>query len=84
MLKDPTWKLKTSEYYSIIAFENLSRIISLCDFQNICSLSVFVTVSIHSWLLFTLIASWLVISEEMFLKFIYLFLLNQIPWISFS
>jgi hypothetical protein len=84
MLKDTTWKLKISECSRIIAFENLSRIVSLCSFQNIWSFSVFVTMSIHSWLLFTLIASWLAISEEMSLKYIISFLLNQIPWISFS
>jgi hypothetical protein len=40
--------------------------------------------SIHSWLLFTLIACWLAISEEMSLKSIISLLLYQIPWISFS
>jgi hypothetical protein len=35
MLKDTTCELKTSECSSVIAFENLSRIISLCGFQNI-------------------------------------------------
>jgi hypothetical protein len=68
MPKDTTWKLKTSECSSVIAFENLSRIISLCDFQNIWSLSVFMTMPIHSWLLFILIACWLAISEETPLK----------------
>jgi hypothetical protein len=34
MLKDTTWKLKTSECSSVIAFKNLSRIVNLCDFQN--------------------------------------------------
>jgi hypothetical protein len=51
----------------------------LCGFQNICSFSVFVTMSIHSWLLFTLIACWLAISEDMSLKSIILLFLNQIP-----
>jgi hypothetical protein len=32
MLKDTTWKLKTSEFSSIIGFENPSRIASLCGF----------------------------------------------------
>jgi hypothetical protein len=40
--------------------------------------------SIHLWLLFTLIDYWLAISEEMSLKSIISLLLNQIPWISFS
>jgi hypothetical protein len=35
MLKDTTWKLKISECSRVIIFENLSRIVSLCDFQNI-------------------------------------------------
>jgi hypothetical protein len=39
--------------------------------------------SIHSWLLFTLIACWLAISEEMSLKSIYLISLNQVSCISF-
>jgi hypothetical protein len=60
--------LKTSECSSVIAFKNLSRIISLCDFQNIWSFSIFVTMSIHSWILFILIACWLTISEETHLK----------------
>jgi hypothetical protein len=34
MLKDTTWKLKTSECSSVIAFENSSRIVSLCGFQK--------------------------------------------------
>jgi hypothetical protein len=58
--------------------------ISLCDFQNIWSFLVFVTMLIHSWALFTLIACWLAISEEMSLKSIILLFLNQIPWIYFS
>jgi hypothetical protein len=64
MLKDTSGKLKTFECSSIIAFENLSRLSSLCGFQNICSFSVFVTMSIHSWLSFILFACWLAISEE--------------------
>jgi hypothetical protein len=84
MLKDITWKLEAPEYSSVIAFENLFSIVSFCGFQNIWSFSVFVTISIHSWLLLTLIACWLAISEEISLKSIYLFLLNQILWISFS
>jgi hypothetical protein len=68
MLKDTTWKLKTFECSSVIAFKTLSRIISLCGFQNIWSFPVFVTMSIHSWLLFILIACWLAISEETPLK----------------
>jgi hypothetical protein len=32
MLKDTTWKLKTSECLSVTAFENLSRIVSSCHF----------------------------------------------------
>jgi hypothetical protein len=40
----------------------------LCGFQNIWSLSVFVAMSIRPWLLFTLIACWLAISEETHLK----------------
>jgi hypothetical protein len=40
--------------------------------------------SIHSWLLLTLIACWLAISEGMSLKSIISLLLNHIPWISFS
>jgi hypothetical protein len=84
VLKDTTCKLKISECSRVIAFENLYRIVSLCDFQNIWTFSVFVTMSIHSWLLFTLIACWIAISEEMSLKSIISFLLNQIPWISFS
>jgi hypothetical protein len=28
-------KVETSECYSVIAFENIFRIVSLCDFQNI-------------------------------------------------
>jgi hypothetical protein len=84
MLKDTTWKLEISECSIVIAFENLSRIVSLCGFQNIWSFLIFVTMSIHSWLFFTLIACWLAISEEMSLKSIISFLLNQIPWIFFS
>jgi hypothetical protein len=84
MLMDITWKLKAFECPSVIAFENLSRIVSLCGFQKNWSFSVFVTMSIHSWLLFTLIACWLAMSEEMFLKSINLLFLNQIPWIPFS
>jgi hypothetical protein len=68
MLKDTTWKLKTSERSSLIAFKNLYRIISLCGFQNIWSFLVFVTMSIHLRLLFILIACWLAISEETPLK----------------
>jgi hypothetical protein len=64
MLNDTTWKLKTSECSSIITFENLSRTISLCGFQNIWSFLILVTMSIHSWILFILIACWLAISEE--------------------
>jgi hypothetical protein len=78
MLKDISWKLKSSECSSMIAFENLSRIVILCGFQNIWSFLVFVTISIHSWLLFTLIACWLAISEEMSLKSIISF-----SWIKF-
>ncbi len=78
MLNDITWKLKASECSSVIAFENLSRIISLCGFQNIWSFSVFVTMSIHSWLLFILISCWLAISEGMSLKSIISF-----SWIKF-
>jgi hypothetical protein len=40
----------------------------LRGFQNIWNFSVFMTMSIHSWLLFILIACWLAISEEMPLK----------------
>jgi hypothetical protein len=76
MLKDTTQKLKISECSRVIAFENLSRIVSLGDYQNIWSFSIFVTMSIHSWLLFTLIACWLAISEEMSLKSIISLLLN--------
>jgi hypothetical protein len=83
MLKDTTWKLKTSECSSVIGFENLSKIVSLCGFQNIWSCSIFVTMLIHSWLLFSFIACWLAISAEMSLKSIYLISLNQIPRISF-
>jgi hypothetical protein len=78
VLKDTTWKLKTSECSSIIAFENLSRIVSLCGFQNSWSFLIFVTISIHSWLLFTLIVCWLAISEEMPLESIISF-----SWIKF-
>jgi hypothetical protein len=53
---------------SIIAFENPSIFASLYGFQNIWSFSVFVTMLIHSWLLFTLIACWLAICEETPLK----------------
>jgi hypothetical protein len=81
MLKYMTWHLKTFECSSVIAFENLSIIVSLCDFQNIWSFSVFVTKSIHSWLLLTLIVCWLAISEEMSLKSINLIFLDEIPWI---
>jgi hypothetical protein len=77
MLKDISWKLKSSECSSVIAFENQSRIVILCGFQNIWSFLVFVTILIHSWLLFTLIACWLAISEQMPLKFIISF-----SWIS--
>jgi hypothetical protein len=41
------------------------------------------TMSIHSWILFILIACWLAISEEMPLKSILPLLLNQIPRVSF-
>jgi hypothetical protein len=68
MLNDTTLKLKTYECSSIIAFENVSRIVSLCDFQNSLSFLIFVTILICSGLLFTLIACWLGISEEMPLK----------------
>jgi hypothetical protein len=78
MLKDISWKLKSSECSSVIAFENLSRIVILCGFQKIWSFLVFVIISIHSWLLFTLIACWLAISEEMPLKSIIFF-----SWIKF-
>jgi hypothetical protein len=78
MLKDTTWKLKTSEFSSIIVVENLSSFVSLGGFQNLWSFSVFVTISIHSWLLFTLIACWLAIIEEMSLKSIIFIFLNQI------
>jgi hypothetical protein len=79
MLKDTTWKLKTYECSSVIAFEkNPTRIISLCGSQNIWSFSVFMTMSIHSWLLFILIACWLAISEEMPLKSIL-----PLSWIKF-
>jgi hypothetical protein len=61
----------------VIDFENLSRIVSLCGFQNIWSFSVFTTMLIHYWLLLTLIACWLAISEEMSLKSIILYFLNQ-------
>jgi hypothetical protein len=84
VLKDTTWKLKTFECSSVISFENLSRIVSLCGFQNRWNFSVFVTISIHSWLLFTLIACWLAIYEEVSLKSIILIILNRIPWISLS
>jgi hypothetical protein len=82
MLKDTTWKLKTCECSSVIGFEDLSRIVSLCGFQDLWSFLVFGTISIHSLLLFTLIAYWQAISEEMSLKFTNLFFLNHIPWIS--
>jgi hypothetical protein len=78
MLKGIPWKLKSSECSSVIAFENLSRIVILCGFQNIWNFLVFVTISIYSWLLFTLIAFWLAISEEMPLKSIISF-----SWIKF-
>jgi hypothetical protein len=68
ILNDTTWKLKISECSSVITFKNLSRIAILCGFQNIGSFSIFVTMSIHSWLLFILIACWLAISEETTLK----------------
>jgi hypothetical protein len=74
MLKDISWKLKSSKCSSVIAFENPSRIVILCGFQNIWSFLVFVIISIHSWLLFTLIA----ISEEIPLKSIISF-----SWIKF-
>jgi hypothetical protein len=77
--------LKAPECSSVIAFENLSSFVSLCGFQNIWSFSVFVTISIHSWLLFTLIACWLAISEEMSLMSIIFIFLNQNSlYISFS
>jgi hypothetical protein len=78
MLNDISWKLKSSECSSVISFENLSRIVILCGFQNIWSFLVFVTILIHSWLLFTLIACWLAISEEMPLRSIISF-----SWIKF-
>jgi hypothetical protein len=78
ILNDISWKLKSSECSSVIDFKNLSRIVILCGFQNIWSFLVFVTISIHSWLLFTLIACWLAISEEMRLKSIISF-----SWIKF-
>jgi hypothetical protein len=78
MLKNISWKLKSSECSSVISFENPSRIVNLCGFQNIWSFLVFVIISIHSWLLFTLIACWLAISEEMPLKSILSF-----SWIKF-
>jgi hypothetical protein len=78
MLKDISWKLKSFECSSAIAFKNLSTIVILCGFQNIWSFIVCVTISIHSWLLFTLIACWLAISEEMPLKSIISF-----SWIKF-
>jgi hypothetical protein len=78
MLKNISWKLKSSDCSSVIAFKNLSRIVILCDFQNIWNFLVFVTISIHSWLLFTLIAYWLAINEEMPLKSIISF-----SWIKF-
>jgi hypothetical protein len=84
MLKDITWKLKTSKCSNVITFENLYRIINLCGLQNIWSFLIFMTISIHSWLLFTLKACWLAISEEMSLKSIIFLFLSQIPWISFS
>jgi hypothetical protein len=34
MLKDTTCKLKTAKCSSVIAFENLSKIVSLCGFQK--------------------------------------------------
>jgi hypothetical protein len=79
MLKDTTRKLKARECSSLIAFKNLSSIVSSFGFQNIWSFSVFMTISILSWLLFTLIACCLAISEEMSLKSIISILLNQIP-----
>jgi hypothetical protein len=84
MIKYIIWKLKTSKCSSVIAFENLSIIVSLCGFQNIWSFSVFVTMSISSWILFTLITCWLAINEEMSLKSIISFLLNQISCIPLS
>jgi hypothetical protein len=84
MLKGITWKLKTSEYPNVIAFENLFRIVILCGFQNIWSFLVFVTISTHSWLLFTFSACWLAIREEISLKSIILLFLSQISWIFFS
>jgi hypothetical protein len=82
MLKDTTWKLKTYECSSVTAFENLSKIVILCGFQNLRSFPLFVTISIHSWLLFTLIACWLAISTEVPLKSTNMIFLNRIPSIS--
>jgi hypothetical protein len=78
--------LKVQNFYCscIIVFENLSIIVSLWVFQNLWSFSVIVTISIHSWVLFTLIACWLAISEEMSLKSTIFKLLNQTPWIFLS
>jgi hypothetical protein len=78
ILKDISWKLKSSECSSVITFENPSRIVILCGFQNIWSFLLFVIITIHSWLLFTLITYWLAISEEMTLKSILSFY-----WIKF-
>jgi hypothetical protein len=61
--------LKSSVCSSIIAFENHSRIPSMCGFQNIYNFLIFVTMWIHSWLLFTLIVCWLAISDETPLKY---------------
>jgi hypothetical protein len=76
--------LKAYECSSLNAIKNLSRIVTFCGFQNPCNFSVFVTISIHSWLLFNLIACWLAIGEEISLRSIILIFLNQISWISFS
>jgi hypothetical protein len=78
MLKDTTWRLKTSECSIVTVFENLSTIASLCGFQNIWSFLVFVTMSVYSFILFILIACWLAISEEMPLKSI-----TSFSWIKF-
>jgi hypothetical protein len=69
MLKDTTWKLKTSECSSVIAFENLSRIISLCGFQN---------AFVHFYYLMT--SHWWTDASQVH----YILLLNQIPWKSFT
>jgi hypothetical protein len=69
--------LKTSECSSVIAFENLSRIVSLCDFQKyleflgLCDHIDSLMAIVH---LDCVLAT---ISEEMSLKSIILVFLNQ-------